>query len=92
MKKLFPRIFSVSYVVIALLLIGPLAYADGMSQPNDRPQAVPSVEQLEAQFEFDLNTRQEPYGQPKATSYYDDMADHVEQTLLMGDMIDKCIH
>jgi len=52
---------------------------------------VPSVQQLESQFETQLNTRTEPYGQPKATSYYDDLVDHYAQTLIMSDMIDKSI-
>jgi hypothetical protein len=71
---------------VTLVLLSSHAYADDAS-PNVPAQGIPSVAQLEAQFQFQLTTRQEPYGQPKATSYYDDLEDHYEQVQLMRDVV-----
>jgi len=91
MKKQYFWLSSLTIFVAALLVLGPHAYADDTSHFNAQIQAVPSVDQLESQFESQLTTRQETYGRPKATSYYDDLVDHYEQDQIMSDFIDKGI-
>ena len=72
-------------ILLGLMLNAVSGYAD------DSIHFVPSVAQVEASFEFQLNTRFEPYGQPKATSYYDDKVIHYEMDQLKRDTIDEGI-
>jgi hypothetical protein len=74
-------------LVLALVVIGPVVHANEASHLDAQMRVIPSVEQLEAQFNTQLTTRSETYGQPKATSYYDDLVDHYEQDQLMRDVI-----
>lgn len=91
MRKMYFWLLSLTFVASTLLGTGSCAYAEGSSQVNGQIQGTPSVRQLEAQFEFQLTARQEPWGQPKATSYYDDLVDHYEQVQMMRDVIDEGI-
>lgn len=91
MKKAYIRFSSLIILAIALLVNGSRVYAYDTSRYVSQIQPEPSVEQLESQFHAQLTTRQEPYGQPKATSYYDDLDDHCEQGQLMRDVIDEGI-
>jgi len=88
MKK-YIWLFGLTILVLAAVNFGSQAYADDTN--GTQTQAVPSVHQIEAQFEYQLSTRQEPYGQPKATSNYDDLEDHYEQVQLVRDDIDRGI-
>ena len=87
MKIQYLLLSSLAILVLAALNLGSRAYADDTS--GTQIQAVPSVYQLEAQFESQLSTRQEPYGRPEATCYYDDLEDHYEQVQLVRDDIDQ---
>ena len=87
MKKLNPWFGGLTILVVTLLLNGPSAHADFSVL-----YTVPEVYQLEAQFESQLTTRDETYGQPRATSYYDDLVDHYEQDQLMRDVIAQGIN
>jgi hypothetical protein len=73
--------------VFALLVLGPVAHANEASHLDAQMRTIPSVVQLESQFNTQLTTRDELYGQPRATSYYDDLVDHYEQDQLMRDVI-----
>ena len=93
MEKLFSGIGGLIIVVFALLVISPGVYADDAGQAKDQAQAqaIPSVEQLEAQFEHQLTTRDEKYGQPRASCYYGALEDHYAQDQLRSDEIGEGI-
>jgi hypothetical protein len=65
--------------VVALMIISTNTYADVTVQLED------------SLFQAQLTARLELYGQPKATSYYDDLVDHYEQDQLRRDVIDEGI-
>jgi hypothetical protein len=88
MKKRYLLISSFVVLLVTVLFIGPQAYADDAGQFN---QMIQELHNHRAQVEMQLGLDPQAYIVPHASSYYDDLADHYEQVLIMSDFIDKGI-
>jgi hypothetical protein len=85
-QYLFLRCLTI-FMIVAVLT-GPRVYADDTRQFN---RQIKSLHTDRHKMELRLHIDQAKDTYPRATSYYDDLVDHYEQTLIMSDFIDKGI-
>ena len=88
MKAQFLKVVFGVILVFGVLMANANAYVDEAIKFNSQ-MMVYHVQRAKIEAQLSIDPSKDPY--PHATSYYDDLVDHYEQSFLLADEIDRGI-